>query len=103
MSLTSDKIALVEKLPDSRTAHLQPVIDFLKALGNEPANGDEFVFNRDGYGEYLFRQPLPVAQLREQFTFPSTITLTGTAVEDTRNFVAINQASVPGPPLIFQL
>lgn len=103
MSQTFEKIVLVEKLPSSRTAHLQPVIDFLKAQGNEPASNDEFHYNRDGFGTYSFRQPLAVEDLRNQFTFPSTILLTQDAVQDSRNFVAITHALPPSPPLTFSL
>ena len=103
MSQTLEKVALVEKLPDSRTAHLQPVIDFLKAQGNAPASNDEFTYNRDGFGEYEFHQPLDVEALRQRFTFPSTILLTKDAVQDTRNFVAVTQALPPSAPLTFNL
>lgn len=103
MGQTLEKVALVEKLPDSRTAHLQPIIDFLKAQGNDPASGDEFTYNRDGFGEYLFHQSLDVEALRQRFTFPPTILLTKDAVQDTRNFVAITQALPPSAPLTFNL
>ena len=36
------KEPISDKADGSRTAHLQPVIDFLKDQGNEPATGDAF-------------------------------------------------------------
>ncbi|MET4107633.1 hypothetical protein [Hymenobacter sp. UYP22] len=103
MDQTLEKVTIAEKLPDSRTAHLQPVIDFLQALGNAPASSDEFTFNRDGFGEYAFYQPLDIEALRQRFTFPPTILLTKNAVQDTRNFVALTQALPPSAPLTFNL
>lgn len=94
-----EKTVLVEKLPGSRTAHLQPVIDFLKAYGNQPVSGDAFTFDRDGYGDYRFTEPLDMAALREHFDFPPTLLLNQNSVQDTRNFVGINQHVAQGPPL----
>ncbi|MGI4863804.1 MAG: hypothetical protein ACRYFZ_07745 [Janthinobacterium lividum] len=95
------KIQLTEKAEDSRTAHLQPLIDFLKARGNQPATEDEFTFDRDGYGRYAFTEPLDIAALQAHFDFPPTLLLTKDAVQDTRNFVGIGQYVAPGPPMTF--
>ncbi|UOQ68910.1 hypothetical protein [Hymenobacter volaticus] len=103
MGQTLNKVPLAEKLPDSRTAHLQPIIDFLKAQGNDSATNDEFSYNRDGYGEYLFHQPLDVAALRERFIFPDSVQVSANAVFDNRNFVAIGQVPAPSQPLTFNL
>ena len=97
----SAKIQLIEKAEDSRTAHLQPVIDFLKAHGNQPATADEFTFDRDGYGRYSFIEPLDMTALQAHFDFPPTLLLTKDAVQDTRNFVGITQHVAQGPPLEF--
>ncbi len=54
------KTLIAEKMPDSRTAHLQSLIDFLKAQDNPPwqapsyqrLGADGFYFDRDGYGTF---------------------------------------------------
>lgn len=91
------KEPILDKADGSRTAHLQPVIDFLKAQGNEPATGDAFYYTRDGYGVYGFAQPLDVSALRARFEFPPSIHLTATSVQDTRHFVCITQDRGPRP------
>jgi hypothetical protein len=96
-----EKVLILADKADFRTAHLQPVIDFLKAQGNTPATGDQFYYNRDGYGVYGFAQPLDVAALRAHFEFPPSIHLTATSVQDTRHFVCITQDS--GPQMVRKL
>ena len=91
MSQTLEKTVLVEKLPDSRTAHLQPIIDYLTAEGNAPAGQAEFTYDRDGYGSYYFKEALDMAMLRAHFAFPATIVLTKDTVHDKGNFVRITQ------------
>ena len=82
----------IEMISDStRTVQLQPVIDFLKAQGNQPAYRDEFDFDRDGHGTYFFTDPLDLDALRANFDFPPTIMLGNNALSDTRNFVSIVQ------------
>jgi hypothetical protein len=93
------KTLILEKVGDSRTAHLQPLIDFLKAHGNQPARVDDFTFDRDGYGDYRFASPLDMAALVAHFDFPPTLLLNQNSVEDTRNFVGINQHVAQGPPI----
>ncbi len=90
MNLEKQRI-LADASDPTSTDHLRPVIDFLKAQGNEPANGDQFYYTRDGYGMYGFAQPLDVAALRARFDFPPSIHLTATSVQDTRHFVCITQ------------
>lgn len=99
------KEPISDKADGSRTAHLQPVIDFLKAQGNEPATGDAFYYNRDGYGVYGFTQPLDMDALRARFDFPASIVAGQSGVYDTRNFVSIAQdfGTQPVRPLSFEL
>ena len=99
------KEPILAKADGSRTAHLQPVIDFLKAQGNEPATGDVFEYNRDGLGVYGFTQPLDIAALRARFDFPPSISLSGEGLHDSRNFVRIAQdfGLQPVRPLSFEL
>jgi hypothetical protein len=74
------KDAILEKLLDSRTAHLQPLIDFLIAQGNlswlaanyRPLGGDEFIFDRDGFGTFYCTDLLDFAAVREHFVLPAT-------------------------------
>ena len=100
MNQTLEKTVLAQKLPDSRTAHLQPVIDFLKEQGNAPAQPG-FTFDRDGYGTCYFEKPLDMELLKARFAFPDTILLTKDAVQDSRNFVGITQRIPLGPVLTF--
>lgn len=83
------KVAIADDVPGSDTAHLQPVIDFLKAQGNAPATGDAFEFNRDGLGVYGFALPLDTQLLQEHFDFPSSISLSVDGLHDSRHFVRI--------------
>ena len=99
------KEPILDKADGSRTAHLQPVIDFLKAQGNEPATGDAFEYNRDGLGTYGFSQPLDVDLLQQHFDFPPSIHLSSAGLHDSRNFVRIAQdfGTQPVRPLSFEL
>lgn len=105
MTLLTPKELISDKSEGSRTVHLQPIIDFLKAQGNEPATGDAFYYNRDGLGTYGFAQPLDMAALRARFDFPDSIALYATAIHDSRNFVRITQdfGTQPVRPLSFEL
>ncbi|MFD2722133.1 hypothetical protein ACFST9_25675 [Hymenobacter monticola] len=103
------KVPISEKMTASRTAHLQPLIDFLKAQGNppwiapsdRPAGDDGFYFDRDGYGTFYFEQPLDLPALAARFALPATIAVGQTAVYDSRNFVCIAQAIPQEQPLQF--
>lgn len=88
---TEKQFILAEASDPTTTDHLRPLIDFLKAQGNEPTKEDRFCYARDGYGVYGFAQPLDVEALRARFDFPPSIHLTATSVQDTRHFVCITQ------------
>lgn len=98
MVTTSEKVPISAKFDGSRTAHLQPLIDFLKAQGNAPASED-FTFDRDGYGSYYFVQALDMEALRARFDLPASIVAGQSGVYDTRNFVGIGQHVAQGPPI----
>ena len=100
MVTASEKVPISAKNDDSRTAHLQPLIDFLKAQGNAPASAD-FTFDRDGIGSYYFAQPLDMEAIRARFALPASIVAGQSAVFDSRNFVCITQAFGPQPVLSF--
>lgn len=107
MVLPLKKEPIAEKVDGSRTAHLQPLIDFLIAQGNPPwpapsyqAVGENgFCFDRDGFGTFYFEQPLNIAALATHFALPASILLSKTAVSDSRNFVRISQLVPQGPPI----
>ena len=95
------KAAIAEQVPGSLTAHLLPVVAFLKAQGNPPApplsyapqNPDGFNFDRDGLGKFRFEKPLDVAAIKAHFDFPSGIGFTREGdLWDSRNRVGIMQA-----------
>jgi hypothetical protein len=90
------KTVISEKIGDSRTAHLQPLLTFLKAQGNLPWQAPDrlvgengFYFDSDEYGSFYFEQPLDLPGLRSQFSLPATLVLGTAAVYDKRNFVCI--------------
>ncbi len=61
---------------DPRTDHLRPVIEFLLARGNRPAQwwqDDGWRSDPGGEMHYLFTNPIDAAQLREHFVFPNSI------------------------------
>ena len=98
---TPKKVAIAERVSGSVTAHLLPVVAFLKAQGNTPApplsyaqqNPDGFNFDRDGLGTFLFEQPLDVEAVKAHFDFPPTIAFTPEGdVWDNRNRVGIMQS-----------
>jgi len=89
MKTAPKKVLILANLADFRTAHLQPVIDFLKAQGNVPATDDQFRYNRDGLGVYGFAQPLDAQLLQEHFDFPPSISLSADGLHDSRHFVRI--------------
>lgn len=103
MKTVPSKVPILAQSDDSRTAHLQPLIDFLKAQGNESASPAGFTYDRDGYGSYYFAQPLDIEALRAQFDFPPSIEAGPLAVFDSGNFVAITQALPPGRVLSFEV
>ena len=91
---------------DPRTDHLRPVIEFLLAQGNRPAQWwHEDGWRSDPGGElhYTFTNPIDAAQLREHFAFPASIQLddAGT-IRDGLNRVHISYDQ-PRPPLRFEL
>jgi hypothetical protein len=102
---------IAEKFDNSRTAHLQPLIDFLKAQGNQPwpvpsyrpIGADGFDFDRDGYGNFYFRDPLDLEAVRRHFSLPATITAQNGAIWDERNGVGIVQAMPASEPFHFDL
>lgn len=97
------KVPISAKLDGSRTAHLQPLIDYLAAQGNAPAGPGAFSYDRDGYGSFYFTEALDMVLLRAHFAFPATIILTKDTVQDSRNFVGITQASPGSTPLLFNV
>lgn len=105
MSKAPKKVPIAEQEGHSRTAHLLPLIAFLEAQGNPPhpippylvAGENGFYFDRDGFGTFLFEQPLDLAGLSAHFELPDTIKLAKTSVYDARNFVSINQLFPQGP------
>lgn len=107
MAIPPEKEPVLEKFDGSRTAHLQPLIDFLKDQGNPPwqapsyqAVGENgFHFDRDGFGTFYFEQPLDIAALAAHFELPASILLGQAAVSDSRNFVSISQLVSQGPPI----
>lgn len=79
--------------PDPRTGHLRPVMAFLLAQGNRPAqwwHADGWRSDPGGELHYAFTDPIDAAQLREHFAFPPAIVLddTGT-IRDGVNRVTI--------------
>lgn len=95
------KIAIAERASGSVTAHLLPVVAFLKAQGNPPApplsyaqqGPGGFQFDRDGLGTFLFEKPLDVEALKARFDFPPTINFTRQGdLWDSRNRVGISRS-----------
>lgn len=95
------KVAIAEKVPGSLTAHLIPLVAFLKAQGNTPApplsyaqqNPDGFNFDRDGLGTFLFENPLDVEAIKVHFDLPSGIGFTRQGdLWDSRNRVGISRS-----------
>lgn len=88
-----------ERLPDSRAAHLLPIVDFLRERGNIPSprlsyasyteNG--FNFDRDGQGVFLFDQPLDLEAVKAHFELPATMGYTRNGIYDERNRLSIEQ------------
>lgn len=63
---------------DPRTDHLRPVIEYLLAQGNRPAqwwHADGWRSDPGGELHYAFTDPIDAAQLREHFAFPESIVL----------------------------
>ena len=81
------KVLILAQASGSRTAHLQPVIDFIKAQGNQPAGVDGWTHDRDGLETYTFARPLDMAAIQAHFEFPPTITPYPKGLYDKGNFV----------------
>lgn len=89
MSPSTPQIPVLPKLPGSRTAHLQPVLDWLLAQGCQPAGLPAFTFNRDGHGSCRFAGTLPLAQLAARFALPASVVPYADGLDDRRNFLEI--------------
>lgn len=100
MAKLKNKIRIQEKVIGSLTAHLMPLIEFIKAQGNPPVpppsyaqlNEDGFRFDRDGLGTFLFQEPLDVAAIQARFELPPTIVfITDGDIWDRRSRVGIQR------------
>ena len=91
---------------DTRTGHLRPVIEFLLAQGNRPAqwwHADGWRSDPGGELHYAFTGPINAAQLREHFAFPASIQVQEDgSIWDSLNRVDISQAH-PSRPLSFEM
>nr|GFC95013.1 hypothetical protein [Tanacetum cinerariifolium] len=83
------KVRIQAQAPASRTAHLQPILDFLKAQGNLPAGVDAWTHDREGLETYTFARPFDLAAIQAQFEFPPTIELHAKGLYDKGNFATI--------------
>ena len=87
---------------DPRTAHLRPVIEYLLAQGNRPAqwwHADGWRSDPGGELHYTFTDPIDAAQLRERFAFPASIRVYDDgSIKDSLNRVDISQEL---PPQLF--
>lgn len=91
---------------DPRTAHLRPIIEYLLAQGNRPAQWwHEDGWRSDPGGElhYVFTNPIDAAQLREHFVFPDSIQVQ----EDGSIWDSLNRVDIrherPTPLFSFEL
>jgi len=70
-----EKIKVMADSPDpnDETAHLRPVIEFLKTSGNAPKDDRGFVFDKGGYGELRWKKAFNKEKILECFSFPGSI------------------------------
>ncbi len=103
MRKTPEKVLIAAQDGDAGTAHLLPLIEFLTAQGNIPsrplsyASQDEHGFNidRDGYGKFLFDQPLDLVAVNARFALPPTIHFTpDDGIWDSLNKRGISQTKL---------
>ncbi|WP_188816431.1 hypothetical protein [Hymenobacter cavernae] len=91
---------------DPRTDHLRPVIDYLLAQDNRPAqwwHEDGWWSDPGGELHYVFIDPIDAAQLREHFVFPDSIQVQEEgSIRDSLNRVDISYER-PQAPLSFEL
>ena len=71
MQKTMEKIK-IKNQKNSRSAHLQPVIDFLISQGNTPLQKG-FYYDKGGIGTFEFADPIDSNLLKEKFEFPDSI------------------------------
>lgn len=83
-------------VPNNRTAHLKPVIDFLLEQGNTPVY-NEFRFDKNGIGIFLFERAIDPQLLTTRFSFPESIKVGddpnygGGVIWDKRNALIIHK------------
>jgi hypothetical protein len=91
---------------DPRTDHLRPVLDFLIAQGNRPAqwwHADGWRSDPGGELHYTFTNPINAAELREHFAFPDSIRVDEDgSIRDSLNRVDISHDR-PQAPLSFEI
>lgn len=81
---------------DDKTGHLRPIINFLIDQGNVPVH-EEFTWDKEGIGAFLFEKPIDAGLLKKTFDLPNSIHLAhdefygGTTVWDSLNFLIICQ------------
>ena len=84
-----------------RTDHLRPVIEYLLAQGNRPAqwwHEDGWRSDLGGELHYLFTNPIDVAQLHEHFVFPNSIRVYDDgSIRDSLNRVNISHEPLKAP------
>ncbi len=70
-----DFALLMQLHPDTDMySHLRPIIDFVKAQGNEP-HRDEFMNDKSSMSLYFFKGPIDPDLIRSTFELPASITI----------------------------
>lgn len=83
-----EKIKILTESPDpnDETAHLRPIIEFLKEQGNEPLNRSGFIFDKGGFGEMRWKKPFNVQKIQDHFILPESIQIDSSGeIHDQRN------------------
>ena len=89
------KTRIPEQVGDSQTAHLIPVVELLKRLGNRPSSVNGFEWDRDGHATYTFDDPIDVQAVREHFELPPDVHIVGGRyIQDGRHRVQVSQRVV---------
>jgi len=88
-----EKIKILPQSPDPKdeTAHLRPVIEFIKTQGNSPENKDQFEYDlKDGFKTYTFKLPIDRLMIEKKFEFPDTIAFVDNrTIHDKKNLIEI--------------
>jgi hypothetical protein len=95
------KIKISDMPVDDRDvySHLRPIIDFIKAQGNEP-HRDEFMNEKSSMSYYFFKGPIDPELITATFDLPESITVDSNGNIHDKNWATVIYSAYTHNPLV---